>query len=986
MKRILRSWIPFFIAILLIGLFSGGRASAAGIRKDAGILYQDDFESASTGAWDLAQGWQVALDGDNHVLQGRGHANANLLAVSETAGIQDFEFRYQLPGGSAHVNYHLDLHGSRYFVRLEQNAIALNKSVLKPDAPTQGDRFDHPQLARADAQAGGSQWHSLAIAGQDNHLTVRLDGAVVIDYTDEQNPYRSGGVGFESLDDTQVLRIDDVVVRGTASADESAGPEWIFTGGPRGGIGYDLRIDPRLNGILWVTDAYAGANQSLDNGVTWQSKNQGITGRAGFSGDAVPIFSLTIDPRNPDVLWAGTQGMRGVYKSVDGGQTWAEMDNGIQTQPNMEFRGFTVDPANSDVVYCGGNYLADTARGSQRGFLYRTGDGGKNWTLLAEPQALIRWIIVDPGDSRVIYLSTGIFDRFAVKPEGVLKSMDGGQTWQAMNTGLTSLAVGALTMHPADSQTLMAGTGKAGYFLDDPNELYGGVFKTSDGGQHWKQVLPGAGSKEELRFSAIAYAPSNPEIVYADAGYVFYRSSDGGEHWVRYSVEAGSNAVNGENRGQPIALVVDPKDPNRILMNAYDGGVFISSDGGQTWKDASRGYSGAQTWSIAVHPSDPARVLVASKNGVHLSTDGGQTWQGVINHPLLNNILAVAFDPSNDHTFVAGQEIVGFIARSTDAGAHWTIPQKSTGQDVPNGRRSVYQIAFAPSHPAVVYAATGIDTITVDIPRDTDGPGVLKSSDDGVTWAPANTGLAAAHFNVLAVAVDPNDENTVYAGTLSDGIYKTVDGGGHWSAVNSGLGPREIRSVALDPRHPEIVYAGAGGAGVWRSPDGGASWQQTSLGLPPEANIFGLVVDPTQSDVIYAADRFSGVYASQDGGQTWARMNRGLQMRAVNELAISADGQHLYAATEGHGVYRLDFNGKAPQAAAPQPAAQATSAVGSAIVPVLSTAVAQIAPTPAPEQTSAGQGLPAGWLFAGAGGIVLLLIGVLAARRRSKTK
>ncbi len=115
------------------------------------------------------------------------------------------------------------------------------------------------------------------------------------------------------------------------------------------------------------------------------------------------------------------------------------------------------------------------------------------------------------------------------------------------------------------------------------------MFKTTDGGKHWRQVDPLHVDDTEIRFSAVAYASSNPKIVYADSGGLFLRSEDGGENWQVFNVGPDSGASAGENRGQPIALVVHPKDPNRLYMNAYDGGVFISNDGGRTWQDASRG-------------------------------------------------------------------------------------------------------------------------------------------------------------------------------------------------------------------------------------------------------------------------------------------------------------------------------------------------------------------------------------------------------------
>jgi hypothetical protein len=94
--------------------------------------------------------------------------------------------------------------------------------------------------------------------------------------------------------------------------------------------------------------------------------------------------------------------------------------------------------------------------------------------------------------------------------------------------------------------------------------------------------------------------------------------------------------------------------------------------------------------------------------------------------------------------------------------------------------------------------------------------------------------------------------------------------------------------------------------------DAGISWKRSSNGLNPEATIRDVVCDPVHPKVLYLADVFSGVYRSQDGGQTWTAINTGLLNRAVNKLALSTDGMHLYAATEGMGVFRLDLNSQPP--------------------------------------------------------------------------
>jgi len=702
-----------------------------------------------------------------------------------------------------------------------------------------------------------------------------------------------------------------------AQEDEPASPlsdyTWIFTGGPRGGIGYDIRIHPQNYDVIWVTDAFAGAHQSIDGGQTWRQRSEGIDARVGMSGDAIPVFSLTIDPNNSDIIWAGAQGVRGVYKSVDGGMTWMRKDHGIVDRPNMEFRGFTVDPSDSNIVYCGGNYIANHTTNDQRGFIYKTIDGGESWTLLLEPKALVRWIIVDPSDTNIIYASTGIFDRFAIEPEGVLKSYDGGQNWEPINNGFTSLSVGALAMHPTDPLTLIAGTGKSDHFKDEPQEIYGGVFLTHDGGQTWRQVDPIRASGDiSTRFSAVAFAPSDPNIVYADGGNLFLRSIDGGENWEIFDV--GPSLAGGflENRGTPIALTVHPINPNYLFMNAYDGGVFISEDGGKTWQDSSEGYSGAQVWGIAIDPENPAYVFSASKNGVHVSFDAGNTWHGRITEGWINNISAVAIDSNNGTNTLIGREIDARVWLSNDGGFTWNLVLGPLGEDTPTGRRTIYDIEFAPSSTKIIYTVTGIGSLTVSPPKGTMGPGVFKSMDGGQTWQEINQGLENTTLNIFDVAIHPKDPDIVYIGTLDHGVYKTANGGESWSRMSSGLWAKEIRAVAIDPQNTEVVYAGAERGGMWKSQDEGASWAQISSGLPPEASVRSIVIDPMNPGTLYIADQFSGVFRSKDGGANWESLNSGLAMRSVHDLAISTDGRHLYAATDGMGVFRMDIAGNPP--------------------------------------------------------------------------
>jgi photosystem II stability/assembly factor-like uncharacterized protein len=151
---------------------------------------------------------------------------------------------------------------------------------------------------------------------------------------------------------------------------------------------------------------------------------------------------------------------------------------------------------------------------------------------------------------------------------------------------------------------------------------------------------------------------------------------------------------------------------------------------------------------------------------------------------------------------------------------------------------------------------------------------------------------------------------------------------------------------------PNLLFAGRWRGGLFHSTDGGANWQIVQTGLSPEGIMSDLIFDPTNAQIMYLADMMSGVYRSEDGGQTWFSVSKGLTNRSINVLALCGDGQHLYAASEGAGVFRLDLNGQPPAEA--QPLTQVSTQV-----PVQQpTAAALPAATVAYEPTMVEQGKP----------------------------
>jgi photosystem II stability/assembly factor-like uncharacterized protein len=514
-------------------------------------------------------------------------------------------------------------------------------------------------------------------------------------------------------------------------------------------------------------------------------------------------------------------------------------------------------------------------------------------------------VLIDPRNSDVLYLSTGIFDREAAdsdyqtgKPggEGILKSTDGGKTWRRINNGLGNWYVGSLFMHPTNPDILLAGTGNNTY-MDG-----GGVYITKDAGETWQYT------SLQTEITSIEISTADPNIAYAGNFGESFRSTDGGLTWQETSIKGDGWGPPGLLGGQPIDFQADPRNPNRLFANAYGGGNFLSEDGGISWVNVSNGYTGAMIRDIVVDPTTSGHAYAVGRSGFFETRDGGNTWETPNRSFRNNDYHAIAIDPSNPSHLVMELNCARILTLSTDGGR--TVTQTAYSyQDY----QAWHTLAFAPSDPSVVYAGgIGYESCGTSEPQFASS-GFLRSSNGGLSWSDAND-ATSKNAAVLQMAVNPKEPDTAYAASFNHGLLMTTDGGKTWANPGKDFSQstRAI-SIEISPRDPKLLFAGKDHGGLWASFDAGVTWKRSNNGLPPEACVSDIVFDPILSNVIYVSDLFSGVYRSQDGGKNWKVINSGLLNRAVNKMAISADGLHLYAASEGMGVFRLDLNGQPPE-------------------------------------------------------------------------
>jgi len=702
---------------------------------------------------------------------------------------------------------------------------------------------------------------------------------------------------------------------------------WSRMGGPPGGIGYDIRMRPDNPDVMFVTDVSAGVHKSVDGGQNWFQANNGIPrDQAG----GVNIFCLTIDPHDYNTIWAGTYLSGHLYRSIDNGESWEARDNGI-THEGRSWRGITVDPNHSNIVYLAGEvsaWMFDGVGGQTRGEVYKSTDAGESWNLIWEGENLARYVWVDPRNSDRLYVSTGIFDRDPANSDkdneiwggvGILRSDDGGASWDVLNekNGLNGIIVPSLFMHPENPDTLIAAATNpfGGPFLETS-----GVYVSYDSGDSWEMILQNPVGGME----AVEIAEASPNIWYAagtiaEEGAMIWRSEDSGASWEQSPIRTEHRMA-----GFPIDLQVDPRDPYRIFDNNYGGGNFMSEDGGETWVDASHGYTGISIFGMGVAPWDSNIVFA----GEFRSNDGGQTWidSG-------GGGASILFAPPVDgnkmpHIMAADWET---MHHSNDGGESWEMTMMlDVGEEAEQGRllegaTPMRAFGFAPSNPQILYAGFANQGCFGDEPWKCPNPAprFSRSHDGGYTWETVE-GTPFEGYGIIALDMHPTDPQKIYLATAI-GLYLSEDGGDSWRNLEAlkevtahlprGAEPSPgetfiVYDVKIDPFEPETIYAATLEYAVWRSKDGGETWEQTSAGMDPNEQMYALLPDPNRQGAIYASTSRSGVYVTTDGADTWRQLRNKLDFFNIKDMALSVDGSVLYVGTSGAGVYRLGTPGE----------------------------------------------------------------------------
>lgn len=614
---------------------------------------------------------------------------------------------------------------------------------------------------------------------------------------------------------------------------------------------------------------------------------------AGPSNVGGRITALAVHPSAPDTVYAAAA-LGGVLKSIDGGYHYEVV---FEENYSLAAGALAMDPVNPRKVWLGtgeANASGDSYSGTG---VYLTEDGGRSWRHMGlENIGRVGEIAVDPSDpDRVFVAAAG--ELFGTNPErGLYRTTDGGQTWEQVlylsdSTGCIDVEI---TYQCPDTVYAAMWERIRRPYERNVGGITSGLWRSVDGGDSWQQLTNGLPVGSTVGRGGVAVSASNPLRVYASfadhPGYLIgiYRSDDAGETWSHVGNPPSDDFYS--SFGWYFGKIyADPVNPDVVYVQGVD--MFRSADGGTTWYTVF-GSAHVDHHALWINPGNPSHVLTGHDGGVNISNNAGISSAAFASLPI-TQFYAVNADPSLPYRLYGGTQDNSTPRTLGGGTGDWDVIYYGDG----------FYCAVDPRDSDVIYAEWQYG-------------GLSKSINGGWNWQALYYTFSSDRTNwSTPFELNPSDPDELILGTYR--LWQSEDGGSHWNSISSDLtngpGPGNlvfgtITTLAHSPDNPNVIYAGTDDGNVWVRMPGG-SWVDRSAGLP-ERWVTRVAPHPDSAGVVYVAlsgyreqDYQPHLLKSADYGVNWQDIGAELPEGPVNDVIIDPQSPcYLYAGTD-FGVY-----------------------------------------------------------------------------------
>ena len=678
--------------------------------------------------------------------------------------------------------------------------------------------------------------------------------------------------------------------------------------GPRkqGGRIEAIAVPPGNHGTIYV-----GAG----SGNIWKTVNNGTTWKPIFEEESTfSIGDIAVARTDPNIVWVGTGEVlmarssfagTGVFKSTDAGESWQNM--GLADTHHISKVLIHPDDAETVFVAAAGHLYSDN---KERG-VFKTTDGGKSWrkVLYIDEKTGVMDMVMEPGDPSTMYATSwehtrkawGHTDKSA--KNGVYKSTDGGENWTRLTELPTNENVGRIAVDVSASKPNVV------YVLLGASREDQGVYRSDDRGETWNHV------SDQMRagydFCIIKVSPDSADTIYVPGFETFY-STDGGETFAKilgtlvHLLEHGSTVLHLDAH----EFWIDPENPNRVMLG-NDGGFHISYDRGLSWLHLNNLPIG-EFYAVSYDMDEPYNIYGGTQDDAALfgpakaiEEDRPDPWQHVYLDRWGGGDSYFTYrDPTDPDVIYYENQFGALRRKNMKTGKSQNIqPRVKLGQPA---LRYNWMSPFFISHyePSTVYFAAN------KLFKSTDRGNTWKATSEDLTSAPKEQGNVP-FGTVTSLSESPLQQGLIYAGADDGYLHVTRDDGASWSRIDFGISNLWVSRVLASQFAIDRVYVTMTGyrfddfaALAFVSEDGGESWTAIKGNLPSES-VNVIIEDPRDENVLYVGTDL-GVYVSLDKGLEWHSLCNSLPTTPVHDLAFHPREFELIAGTHGRSVFVMD--------------------------------------------------------------------------------